>query len=61
MVESAVATTVAVAAGLQVVGITTTLKDNELRAAGAFMTIDDYDSQCLWQLVEGYGGRSDAL
>ena len=59
--DSASGIAAGVAAGLRVVGITTTLKDNELRAAGAFMTIDDYDSQCLWQLVEGYGGRSDAL
>ena len=40
-----------VAASIRVIGITTTLSEEELLDAGAFMTIDDFDDEKLWELV----------
>ena len=51
--DSASGVAAGVAAGLRVVGITTTLSDGELRAAGASMTIGDYDDGGLWGLIGG--------
>lgn len=42
-----------VAADIRVVGIKTTLSEEELLDAGCFMTIDDFDNDDLWRLITG--------